>query len=95
MDLRLADPARPRLERLLHARGAGLTLPELLQTPYLFHVPTECRYDLGHSPLAWRYWGKGRCDLRPLASNDGRTVTIDSPHLGQIGVGAILDGERG
>lgn len=52
------------------------------QTPYLYHEPTRKRHDLGrfHSPK--EYAGEWRCDTHPRSSNDGRLVTIDSPHGG-------------
>ena len=62
------------------------TYPGLLnreQTPYLYHVPSRRRWDLGHFPLPMRYQGEYRCDLHPRSSNDGRLVAIDSPHEGQ------------
>lgn len=52
------------------------------QTPYLYHVPSGRRFDLGHFPLPPLYKGEWRCDLHPRASNDGLTVAIDSPHDG-------------
>jgi hypothetical protein len=55
---------------------------ERLQTPYLYHVPSGRRFDLGHFPLPAEYRGEWRCDLHPRASNDGLTVAIDSPHDG-------------
>lgn len=52
------------------------------QTPYLYHVPTKARHDLGHFHLPVEYAGEWRCDNHPRSSNDGRLVTIDSPHGG-------------
>ena len=71
------------------------------QTPYLFHVPTGKRIDLGHFYLAPEYTGEWRCDLHPRSSNDGRTVAIDSPHAGGgrqvhlIDVSAIVGASSG
>jgi hypothetical protein len=68
-----------------------------LQTPYLCHVPTRRRVELGAFRLPWRYFGEWRCDLHPRASHDGRTVAIDSPHQGDgrqihlIDVGGAVD----
>jgi hypothetical protein len=52
------------------------------QKPYLFHVPSGRKVELGgfHSPP--EYTGEWRCDTHPRSSNDGRTVAIDSPHTG-------------
>jgi len=52
------------------------------QTPYLYHTPTRERTDLGHFYLPPKYSGEWRCDTHPRSSNDGRLVTIDSPHGG-------------
>ncbi len=53
-----------------------------MQRPYLFHVPSSRRVELGsfHSPI--EYQGEWRCDTHPRCSNDGKTVAIDSPHGG-------------
>jgi hypothetical protein len=55
---------------------------ERLQTVYLYHVPTRSKFVLGqfHSPKEFR--GEWRCDTHPRASRDGRSVVIDSPHVG-------------
>lgn len=52
------------------------------QTPYLYHEPTKKRHDLGHFHSPKEYSGEWRCDTHPRSSNDGRFVTIDSPHGG-------------
>jgi hypothetical protein len=53
------------------------------QTPYLVHLPSGRRVDLGHFYLPPEYQGEWRCDLHPRCSRDGHTVAIDSPHGGQ------------
>ncbi|HBE67244.1 MAG TPA: hypothetical protein DDW52_03755 [Planctomycetaceae bacterium] len=52
------------------------------QKPYLYHVPSNRKIELGgfHSPPAYK--GEWRCDTHPRSSNDARTVAIDSPHDG-------------
>lgn len=52
------------------------------QKPYLYHVPTNRRIPLGEFLLPLVYQGEWRCDTHPRSSNDGRTICIDSPHLG-------------
>lgn len=53
-----------------------------MQTPYLYHVPTDRRFDLGHFYSPAFYTGEWRCDTHPRSSRDGRLVCIDSPHNG-------------
>ena len=53
------------------------------QSPYLYHVPTGARHDIGHFHLPPEYTGEWRCDTHPRSSNDGRKVVIDSPHGGE------------
>lgn len=52
------------------------------QTPYLYHIPTDRRIDLGHFPADPNAVGEWRCDLHPRTSPDGRLVCIDSTHGG-------------
>ncbi|HWL09263.1 MAG TPA: twin-arginine translocation signal domain-containing protein [Planctomicrobium sp.] len=52
------------------------------QRPYLYHLPTNKRVDLGGFYLPPEYAGEWRCDLHPRTSRDGRWVAFDSPHLG-------------
>jgi hypothetical protein len=53
-----------------------------IQTPYLYHVPTGKRIDLGQFYSPPEYKGEVRCDLHPRYSPDGKTVIIDSTHEG-------------
>lgn len=53
-----------------------------LQRPYLYHLPTQRRIDLGGFYLDPKYAGEWRCDLHPRTSRDGRLVAFDSPHKG-------------
>ena len=52
------------------------------QTPYLYHMPTDRRVDLGHFPAGESYVGEWRCDLHPRSSPNGKFVCIDSTHGG-------------
>jgi len=52
------------------------------QNPYLYHVPTDRVVPLGHFCSPKEYSGEWRCDTHPRRSRDGRSVTVDSPHLG-------------
>ena len=68
---------------------------ERMQIPYLYHVPTDRRIDLGRFPSPPAYTGEWRCDTHPRASRSGRLVCIDSPHeqgrqLHLLDVGGIV-----
>ena len=52
------------------------------QKPYLFHVPSGKKVELGGFRSPPEYKGEWRCDTHPRSSNDGKTVAIDSPHTG-------------
>ncbi len=52
------------------------------QNPYIYHVPTDKRHELGLFHLPPEYKGEWRCDNHPRSSNDGTKVVIDSPHGG-------------
>jgi hypothetical protein len=52
------------------------------QRPYLLHVPTARRFDLGGFYAPRRYEGEWRCDLHPRFSPDGKWVAVDSAHGG-------------
>ena len=52
------------------------------QVPYLYHVETGKRTDLGIFPSPEPYTGEWRCDLHPRYSPDGQFVIIDSAHEG-------------
>ena len=51
-----------------------------LQHPYLYHLKTRRKIQLGHFRSPPEYTGEWRCDTHPRASRDGRFVCIDSPH---------------
>ena len=53
-----------------------------MQTPYLYHTPTDRRIDLGQFLSPPQYSGEWRCDLHPRFSPDGKKVVIDSTHEG-------------
>jgi hypothetical protein len=52
------------------------------QHVYLYHVPTEKRFPVGHFYVPPEYRDEWRCDTHPRFSPDGRSVVIDSPHTG-------------
>jgi hypothetical protein len=53
-----------------------------LQTPYLYHIPTDKKIELGDFFSPPEYGGEWRCDLHPRFSPDGNFICIDSPHGG-------------
>ncbi|TWT84911.1 hypothetical protein CA13_63920 [Planctomycetes bacterium CA13] len=53
------------------------------QKPYLFHVPSGRKVELGGFRSPRQYTGEWRCDTHPRSSNDGKRVAIDSPHTGE------------
>lgn len=52
------------------------------QKPYVYHIPTDRRIDIGSFAMPAEYKGEWRCDLHPRSSPDGKMVCIDSPHGG-------------
>jgi len=52
------------------------------QVPYLYHIPSDRRIDLGSFYSPPEYSGEWRCDLHPRVSPDGTKICIDSPHGG-------------
>lgn len=53
-----------------------------VQTPYLYHIPSDRRIDIGNFSSPVEYSGEWRCDLHPRFSPNGKMVCIDSPHGG-------------
>ncbi|MEZ0386561.1 MAG: hypothetical protein ACAI34_05820, partial [Verrucomicrobium sp.] len=53
-----------------------------LQTPFLYHIPTDRKIPLGHFFEPREYKGEFRCDTHPRFSRDGKKVIIDSVHGG-------------
>lgn len=51
-----------------------------MQIPYMYHIPTDRRVDLGQFYSPAFYTGEWRCDTHPRSSRDGKLVCIDSPH---------------
>jgi hypothetical protein len=69
---------------------------ERLQSPYLYHVPTNRRVPVGAFPAPPAYSGEWRCDTHPSASRSGRQFCFDSAHAGgrQVyvaDIGELLD----
>jgi hypothetical protein len=52
------------------------------QIPYLYHVPSNHRVDLGSFPAPPEYFGEWRCDLHPRTNRNGTQICIDSTHGG-------------
>ncbi len=52
------------------------------QIPYVYHIPTNRKIELGRFHLPPAYKGEWRCDTHPRFSRSGRRVCIDSPHGG-------------
>ena len=68
--------------------------PEKLQRPYLYHIPTNRRIEVGAFPSPVDIVGKEwRCDTHPSASRSGRQFCFDSAHAGgrQVYVADIAD----
>ena len=59
------------------------------QTPYLYHVPSKKKVELGRFRSPPEYTGQWRCDTHPRNSNDDRSVVIDSPHTGANSTSSI------
>ncbi|QDT64856.1 hypothetical protein [Calycomorphotria hydatis] len=64
-----------------------------MQVPYIYHIPTDRRINLGefYSPLSYK--GEWRCDNHPCTTRDGTKVIFDSPHGGGRQVYMIDIGE--
>ncbi|MEY3490958.1 MAG: hypothetical protein RL309_86 [Verrucomicrobiota bacterium] len=55
--------------------------PAKLQRPYLYHIPTNRRIEVGAFPTVAAINGKEwRCDTHPSASRSGRQFCFDSAH---------------
>ena len=64
---------------------------ERIQQLYLYHVPTDRRFELGDFPAPDEYSGEWRCDLHPRFSPDSKSVVIDSTHSGESRQMYLLD----
>lgn len=53
-----------------------------LQSPYLYHIPTNRRLPIGSFPAPPAYTGEWRCDTHPSPSRSGRQACFDSAHAG-------------
>jgi hypothetical protein len=67
-----------------------------LQRPYLYHIPTDRKIEVGAFPAPPAYTGEWRCDTHPSASRSGRQFCFDSAHAGgrQVyvaDIGRLLD----
>lgn len=56
--------------------------PDREQTPHLYHLPSNRRFDLGRFRSPAQYTGEWRVDTHPRVSRDERFVCIDSPVSG-------------
>ena len=68
--------------------------PEKLQRPYVYHIPTDRRIEVGAFPSPADIVGKEwRCDTHPSASRSGRQFCFDSAHAEgrQVYVADIAD----
>jgi hypothetical protein len=63
---------------ILNDNYAGLK--DRTQTPYLYHLPTDTRTDLGHFPAPSEYVGEWRCDLHPKSNRSVKKIIFDSTH---------------
>ncbi len=64
-----------------------------LQRPYVYHIPTDRKVEVGAFPAPPAYAGEWRCDTHPAASRSGRQFCFDSAHAGgrQVYVADIGD----
>lgn len=53
-----------------------------LQTPHLYHIASDRRFDLAHFPQPPEYKGEWRVDTHPRLSRSERWVCVDAPHEG-------------
>ena len=66
---------------------------ERLQRPYVYHIPSGRKVEVGAFPAPPAYAGEWRCDTHPSASRSGRQFCFDSAHAGgrQVYVAEIGD----
>lgn len=56
---------------------------ERLQSLYLYHIPTDSKYDIGRFYEPAEYAAEWRVDLHARTSPDGKKIIIDSTHSGE------------